>query len=48
MFSSRNKKNIATFWLKKVPYQELWEERGKGRGGDVKRYVTLLILQCEF
>ena len=23
MFSSRNKKNIATFWLKKVPYQEL-------------------------
>ena len=24
MFSSRNKKNIATFWLKKAPYQELW------------------------
>ena len=24
MFSSRNKKNIDTFWLKKVPYQELW------------------------
>ena len=23
MFSSRNKKNIGTFWLKKVPYQEL-------------------------
>ena len=23
MFSSRNKKNIDTFWLKKVPYQEL-------------------------
>ena len=23
MFSSRNKKNIATFWLKKAPYQEL-------------------------
>ena len=24
MFSSRNKKNIDTFWLKKAPYQELW------------------------
>ena len=24
MFSSRNKKNIDTFWWKKVPYQELW------------------------
>ena len=23
MFSSRNKKNIDTFWWKKVPYQEL-------------------------
>ena len=23
MFSSRNKKNIDTFWLKKAPYQEL-------------------------
>ena len=23
MFSSRNKKNIDTFWMKKVPYQEL-------------------------
>ena len=23
-FSSRNKKNIDTFWLKKAPYQELW------------------------
>ena len=23
MFLSRNKKNIDTFWLKKVPYQEL-------------------------
>ena len=23
MFSLRNKKNIDTFWLKKVPYQEL-------------------------
>ena len=24
MFSSRNKKNIDTFWLEKEPYQELW------------------------
>ena len=24
MFSSRNKKNIDTFWLKKASYQELW------------------------
>ena len=24
MFSSRNKKNIDTFWLKKAPYQELY------------------------
>ena len=24
MFSSRNKKNTDTFWLKKAPYQELW------------------------
>ena len=24
MFLSRNKKNIDTFLLKKVPYQELW------------------------
>ena len=23
MFSSRNKKTIATFWLEKTPYQEL-------------------------
>ena len=23
MYSSRNKKNIDTFWLKKAPYQEL-------------------------
>ena len=23
MFLSRNKKNIATFWLKNAPYQEL-------------------------
>ena len=23
MFSSRNKKNMDTFWLKKAPYQEL-------------------------
>ena len=23
MFSSRNKKNIDTLWLKKAPYQEL-------------------------
>ena len=25
MFSSRNKENIDTFWLKKAPYQELCE-----------------------
>ena len=24
MFSSKNKKNIDTFLLKKAPYQELW------------------------
>ena len=24
MFSSSNKKNIDTFWLKKALYQELW------------------------
>ena len=28
MFSSRNKKNITTFWLKKAPYQELWDMKG--------------------
>ena len=26
MFSSRNKKNIDNFWLKKAPYQELWPD----------------------
>ena len=25
MFLSSNKKNIDTNWLKKAPYQELWE-----------------------
>ena len=24
MFQEKNKKNIKTIWLKKVPYQELW------------------------
>ena len=28
MFLSRSKKNIATFWLKKAPYQELWVSSG--------------------
>ena len=26
IFSSRNKKSIDTFWLKKVPYHELWSK----------------------
>ena len=29
MFSSRNKKNTDNFWLKKVPYQELWRSKKK-------------------
>ena len=40
MFSLRSKKNIGTFWLKKVPYLDLWDNgmdmsRLAGLGGSV-------------
>ena len=31
MFLSRNKKNVYTFWLKKVPFQELWSALRHGK-----------------
>ena len=35
MFSSRNKKNIDTFWLKKAPYQELCDSSGENAYTDL-------------
>ena len=45
MFLLRNKKNIDTFWLKKVPYQELWnsveEANWSGYALFVIQYVNM-------
>ena len=48
MFSSRNKKNIDTFWLKKVPYQELCDDDDDDDDDDlvfnISFNITLVIL----
>ena len=43
MFSSRIKKNIDTFWLKRAPYQELW----MGLYNVTSRSIMSVCLRCD-
>ena len=58
MFLQRNKKNIGTFWLKKVPYLLLWLRRQSYLMDtyihktvikeEIKREIVLLAISCLF
>ena len=54
MFLLRNKKNIDTFWLKKVPYQELCQrlhssrERTKFQTNSTDSFLIENMLWCGY
>ena len=48
MFSSRNEKNIDSFWLEKAPYQELWIQSDLCLWSCVFVEVDLHLRNCAF